>query len=58
MILHDFECSNHGKKPYEFEASIALNSKSKPKCPKCKASGKVKKVIKKAFPVSQSWRTT
>jgi len=56
MPLYDFECSNHGKKPYDFERSVALNDKVKPKCPKCNKSGKVKKVIKTAVPVSQSWK--
>jgi len=57
MVLHDFECSNHTN-PVSFEFSVALADKKMPRCPRCHKRNKVKKVIKKAFPVSQSWRTS
>ena len=55
MVLYDFECNNHAK-PFEFEFYVALKDKKAPRCPRCHKRDKVKKVIKKAFPVSQSWR--
>ena len=55
MPLYDFECMNH-QKPREFEYQVALSDKKMPRCPVCHTRAKVKKVIKKAFPVSKTWR--
>ena len=55
MPLYDFSCENH-QKPYEFEYQVALADKKVPRCPRCHTRKKVKKIIKKAFPVSASWR--
>jgi len=63
--MYDFECSsikcleeNDGE-PYQFEAIQTLKetADSKPTCPKCESSLDVKKVILKAVPKSQSWKT-
>lgn len=58
MPMYDYECSNHGNKPYAFEG-IQPMSKSGDvvECPKCNSKEHVKKVLnKKPFPKSQSWR--
>lgn len=65
MPMYDFECSSikcleaNGDKPYQFEAlqSLKETSEGMPTCPKCESSLDVKKVILKAVPKSQSWKT-
>lgn len=64
MPLYDFECSSvkcleKNDRPYRFEAiqSLKETEEGKPICPKCESSLDVKKVILKAVPKSQSWRT-
>ncbi len=62
MPMYDYECTNAEcnpkKKSYEFEESRSLaNRHDIPYCPVCKKNTWVKKVIKKAFPKSQSWKT-
>jgi len=50
------KCKN-GKGTYEFTASQSLDKYQEPvKCPKCKSAKDVKKVIRSAFPKSQSWK--
>ena len=56
MVLHDWECSCSKNKTFEANIPLKDNHK-KPKCPKCKSSKNVKKVIVTAFPKMQSWRT-
>lgn len=64
MPMYDFECSSikcleENGKPYQFEViqSLKETAEGNPICPKCKSSLDVKKVILKAVPKSQSWRT-
>jgi predicted nucleic acid-binding Zn ribbon protein len=61
MPVYQYECDNPGctidNKPFEFEKHLPLSKyKEIPACPKCNNAEYVKKVIRSAFPVSESWR--
>lgn len=63
MPTYEYECSNQkcqkGKKPHEFSGFQPLAKYKEPvPCPKCKSTKHVKKVVRSAFPKSQSWRVS
>jgi hypothetical protein len=62
LPLYEFDCENKKcmkkGKPHEFTDNLKvaeMKAGKKPKCPKCNNSKNVKKVIRTAFPKSQSW---
>ena len=60
-MRYEYECTNSKcgtkNRPHEFEDDVSMaNRHTMPHCPKCKKNTWVKKVIRTAFPRSQSWR--
>ena len=62
MPLYEYDCESpkcmKRGKPFEFTANLKvaeMKAGEKPECSKCGKKDKVKKVIRTAFPKSQSW---